>query len=318
MTHYSNDYFDLAADRANFTPTRWSGGSRVLVQTTLPPRWALYLALTLLPFPWWRSPRRVARQAGRRPLVLGRRWLLLVLQRAAAAAAFAWRWRADGGHRGAGAVPSRVTRCRQERWRHCRCWRPLPLALFQFAMLLAIGFPDEVGDATPWGSVRWSCGWARRKRRGCGSAGAGAGRAVAASLLLGGVPARVVAWHGALQPAAGALVLVAYSTGCVGCSPLVELAGLSSASALLVGSAAVALVGFLSLSAWCYDGARSRRNVISVTGRCAQSQYAVRTASLRKQSRRYAMTLYAGGKADTSDLPVDASAQERMKTLIDT
>lgn len=30
------------------------------------------------------------------------------------------------------------------------------------------------------------------------------------------------------------------------------------------------------------------------------------------------MTLFAGGKADTSDMPVDASAQERMKTLIDT
>src|SRR6202012_5117736 len=28
MTHYSNDYFDLEADRANSTPTRWSGGSR--------------------------------------------------------------------------------------------------------------------------------------------------------------------------------------------------------------------------------------------------------------------------------------------------
>src|SRR5262245_31255498 len=26
MTHYCNDYFDFAADRANATPTRWSGG----------------------------------------------------------------------------------------------------------------------------------------------------------------------------------------------------------------------------------------------------------------------------------------------------
>ncbi|MDB4979874.1 MAG: 1,4-dihydroxy-2-naphthoate polyprenyltransferase, partial [Myxococcales bacterium] len=30
MTHYANDYFDLVADRANRTPTAWSGGSRVL------------------------------------------------------------------------------------------------------------------------------------------------------------------------------------------------------------------------------------------------------------------------------------------------
>ncbi|MDT8305551.1 MAG: NifU family protein [Anaerolineae bacterium] len=30
------------------------------------------------------------------------------------------------------------------------------------------------------------------------------------------------------------------------------------------------------------------------------------------------MTLFAGGKADMSDLPVDADAEQRMKTLIDT
>jgi len=41
MTHYSNDYFDLDADRANSTPTRWSGGSRVLVSGAVAPRAAL-------------------------------------------------------------------------------------------------------------------------------------------------------------------------------------------------------------------------------------------------------------------------------------
>jgi 1,4-dihydroxy-2-naphthoate octaprenyltransferase len=45
MTHYANDYFDLEADRANVTPTRWSGGSRVLVQSALPPGAALGAAL---------------------------------------------------------------------------------------------------------------------------------------------------------------------------------------------------------------------------------------------------------------------------------
>ncbi|MDX2162377.1 MAG: prenyltransferase [bacterium] len=45
MTHYSNDYFDLEADRANRTPTQWSGGSRVLIDGTIPPRLALSLAL---------------------------------------------------------------------------------------------------------------------------------------------------------------------------------------------------------------------------------------------------------------------------------
>ncbi|MFN8527401.1 MAG: prenyltransferase [Anaerolineae bacterium] len=44
MTHYANDYFDLAADRANQTPTQWSGGSRVLVEGALPPSVALRTA----------------------------------------------------------------------------------------------------------------------------------------------------------------------------------------------------------------------------------------------------------------------------------
>ncbi len=47
MTHYSNDYFDLDADRANSTPTRWSGGSRVLVSGTVAPRTALAAAVVL-------------------------------------------------------------------------------------------------------------------------------------------------------------------------------------------------------------------------------------------------------------------------------
>ena len=45
MTHYGNDYFDLAADRANPTPTRWSGGSRILAEGYIAPRLALITAL---------------------------------------------------------------------------------------------------------------------------------------------------------------------------------------------------------------------------------------------------------------------------------
>jgi 1,4-dihydroxy-2-naphthoate octaprenyltransferase len=47
MTHYANDYFDLDADRANQTPTKWSGGSRVLPAGELHPRVALIAALVL-------------------------------------------------------------------------------------------------------------------------------------------------------------------------------------------------------------------------------------------------------------------------------
>lgn len=48
MTHYSNDYFDLAADQANQTPTRWSGGSRILVAGYIRPETALVTALCFM------------------------------------------------------------------------------------------------------------------------------------------------------------------------------------------------------------------------------------------------------------------------------
>jgi 1,4-dihydroxy-2-naphthoate polyprenyltransferase len=48
MVHYSNDYFDLVADRENQAPTRWSGGSRILVLELLQPRTALVTSILLL------------------------------------------------------------------------------------------------------------------------------------------------------------------------------------------------------------------------------------------------------------------------------
>jgi len=47
MTHYANDYFDFEADLANTTPTRWSGGSRVLLAREIPRGAALIAALVL-------------------------------------------------------------------------------------------------------------------------------------------------------------------------------------------------------------------------------------------------------------------------------
>ncbi|HEX3466266.1 MAG TPA: prenyltransferase, partial [Candidatus Elarobacter sp.] len=44
MVHYANDYFDRESD-ATAVPTRWSGGSRVLVDGHLHPRVALYASL---------------------------------------------------------------------------------------------------------------------------------------------------------------------------------------------------------------------------------------------------------------------------------
>ncbi len=48
MTHYCNEYFDLEADRANDTPTSWTGGSRVLVRGFLDPIVSLSAAFVLL------------------------------------------------------------------------------------------------------------------------------------------------------------------------------------------------------------------------------------------------------------------------------
>jgi 1,4-dihydroxy-2-naphthoate octaprenyltransferase len=167
MTHYANDYFDLAADRANRTPTRWSGGSRVLADGVLPPGVALGAAVALAlvglgvaarfatgPFPASAAPHVVLMLAlswfySAPPLRLCARglgelttalvvtllvpWLAFVLQRGAIA-------------------------------------RSLPLAVispcvFQFAMLLAIEFPDAAGDAATGKRtlvVRWGGPWAAR------------------------------------------------------------------------------------------------------------------------------------------------------------
>ncbi len=48
MTHYCNEYFDLAADTANPSPTHWTGGSRVLVEGKLEPEVSLAASFVLL------------------------------------------------------------------------------------------------------------------------------------------------------------------------------------------------------------------------------------------------------------------------------
>jgi len=48
MTHYCNEYFDLEADKANASPTSWTGGSRILVNGLLPPVVSLSAGFVLL------------------------------------------------------------------------------------------------------------------------------------------------------------------------------------------------------------------------------------------------------------------------------
>ena len=146
MTHYANDYFDLDADRANLTPTKWSGGSRVLTAGELPHRVALVAAIVL------------AVIGGVLALLLGGRALLTL----AVIFVLAWGYSAPPLRlcaRGLGELDTAVVVTVLVPWlgfslqapdgvgAHTLVLAIVPLALLQFAMLVAIEFPDAAGDA---------------------------------------------------------------------------------------------------------------------------------------------------------------------------
>lgn len=150
MNHYCNDYFDLEADRANPTPTRWSGGSRVLAEDRLPAQTALAaalsfgaLALGLAPLTALASP---APAATLTLLVtaIGLAWVYsgppLFLHR-----------RSLGEVTGAIIVPG-LTALAGHQAQAGTIGGPallaiVPLCLLQFAMLVAVNVPDAAGDA---------------------------------------------------------------------------------------------------------------------------------------------------------------------------
>ena len=127
MTHYANDYFDLAADRANRTPTRWSGGSRILAEGALAPAVALraarlLLVVAMVGLAWGYSApslRLCARGLGELTTAVVVTLLVPLFG-----------YRLQAGEIAAVIVYAAA----------------LPCAL-QFAMLLAIEFPDAAGDA---------------------------------------------------------------------------------------------------------------------------------------------------------------------------
>src|SRR5215212_10128227 len=149
MTHYSNDYFDLAADQANPTPTHWSGGSRVLPAGWLAPRVALRIAIGLGIFALGVAVMlAITVQPGVRTFVLIAIALLL-----------AWSYSAPPlrlHSRGLGELTtallvSGMTPLVGFYLQTGRVGLPvlgvLPLCCLQFAMLLTIEFPDAAGDA---------------------------------------------------------------------------------------------------------------------------------------------------------------------------
>ncbi len=150
MNHYCNDYFDLEADRANATPTQWSGGSRVLAEGRLPAHTALAaavsfgaLALILAPLTALASP---APGATLTLLVvaIGLAWVYsgppLFLHR-----------RALGEVTGAIIVPGLTALAGYQAQTGviggAALLAIIPLCLLQFAMLVAVNAPDAAGDA---------------------------------------------------------------------------------------------------------------------------------------------------------------------------
>ncbi|MDT8305550.1 MAG: prenyltransferase [Anaerolineae bacterium] len=246
MTHYGNDYFDLAADRANLTPTWWSGGSRVLVQTTLSPRWALYLALTLLTIALV-AILQASRAAA--PVAL----VVLVL-----GVILSWFYSAPPlrlHSRGVGEltvavvvtllVPLAGYALQAGRLATLPLLAVLPLALLQFAMLLAIGFPDEAGDAAVGKRtlvVRLGPGRAAQLWRLVLVLAV----LVLPVLLLGGVPVLVVTWLAAFMLPAQLWFWWRLAQG-VWLEPRWWSWLAFFSVAFLIGAAAVELAAFLSL-----------------------------------------------------------------------
>lgn len=150
MTHYANDYFDYDADIANSTPTAWSGGSRVLARGELPRNVALVAAVVLAAIGVAIS------------LVLSRGTDVTTAATLAAMLVLAWEYSAPPLRlcaSGAGELDTAIVVTGLVPWLGFYLQATdrvglstlgaaiVPLALLQIAMLLAIEFPDAIGDA---------------------------------------------------------------------------------------------------------------------------------------------------------------------------
>ncbi len=150
MTHYTNDYFDYEADCANQSPTRWSGGSRVLVAGDLPRRTALIAGIVLAAIgsiatlALWASAGTWAAVTSLGMFVLAWEYSAPPLRLCAS---------------GAGEIDTAIVVTVLVPWLGFYLQAPdrvglatlalaiVPLALLQLGMLFAIEFPDAAGDA---------------------------------------------------------------------------------------------------------------------------------------------------------------------------
>jgi 1,4-dihydroxy-2-naphthoate octaprenyltransferase len=168
MTHYANDYFDLDADRANTTPTRWSGGSRVLVSGALAPRAALLAALLLGVIACFAAV-QLSLQPGSPRFVLPLALLIVTLSWCYSAPPLRLLSRGLGEATTALVVTLLtpllgffVQRGALHSSLFLACF---PLICVQFSMLLTIELPDAAGDAAQGKQtlvVRYGARWAAR------------------------------------------------------------------------------------------------------------------------------------------------------------
>lgn len=150
MTHYANDYFDYDADRANQTPTKWSGGSGVLRAGELPREVALIAAIVL------------ALIGGALTVGIGVEAGSAAVVTLVAMFGLAWAYSAPPLRlcaRGIGELDTAIVVTGLVPWLAFYLQAPdlrglevlgiaiVPLAMLQFAMLLAIELPDAAGDA---------------------------------------------------------------------------------------------------------------------------------------------------------------------------
>lgn len=150
LNHYSNDYYDIDADTANPTPTRWSGGSRVLPNGALPTATARTAMLSCA----------VASIVGVIVLMLVSPTPLPSALLALLGVGMAWIYssppiwlnrRTLGEVSGAILIPGLTGLLGYQLQAGALGALPFliaaPLCLLQFAMLLAVNLPDAVGDA---------------------------------------------------------------------------------------------------------------------------------------------------------------------------
>ena len=180
MTHYANDFFDLEADRVNTTPTRWSGGSRVLPSGELTPDIALCAALVLGACALASSV-VVSTHTRGAPLFLPLALLIITLSWAYSAPPMRLLARGLGELTTALVVtlltPLLGFYLQSRALRVLPVLACLPLCGLQFAMLLTIELPDAASDAALGKRtlvVRHGAEWAARYGAGIALASFGA------------------------------------------------------------------------------------------------------------------------------------------------